>query len=66
MLIKSCLSCKHHTLKLEGKEQTSHCVRENCWSRYSKCITMKALEKFLEEESLQPERGFSTLDQMHS
>ena len=51
MIIKACLTCKYHTLRLEGEEQKSHCERENCWSRYSKCITMKALEKFLKEES---------------
>jgi len=66
MVIKSCINCKFHSVRLEGEEQTSHCERENCWSRYSKCITLKALEKFLEEESLQPKHHLSTLDQMHS
>jgi len=37
-------------IKLEGKDQTSHCRKENCWSRFSKCIAFKALEKFLKEE----------------
>lgn len=60
------MNCKYHTIKLEEEEQTSHCGRENCWSRYSKCITMKALEKFLKEETSQIDRIFSTPDQMHS
>ena len=61
MLIKSCLNCKYHTIRLEGEEQTSHCGRENCWSRFSKCINMKALERFLKEESSRHDRSFSSL-----
>jgi hypothetical protein len=38
-------------IQYEAKEQTSYCGRENCWSRFSKCIDMKALERFLKQES---------------
>jgi hypothetical protein len=50
MIIKSCLSCKFHEVKQDGREETSHCRKENCWSRYSKCVLGKALERFLKEE----------------
>ena len=66
MIIKACLTCKYHTIRLEGEEQTSHCGRENCWSRFSKCITLKALEKFLKEESSRHDRPFSAFTQMYS
>ncbi len=36
---------------MEGDERTSHCQKENCWSRYSKCILYKALEIYLKENS---------------
>jgi hypothetical protein len=51
MIIKYCFSCKFHEIKLDGREEASHCRRENCWSRYSKCVLGKALEKFLKQES---------------
>jgi hypothetical protein len=51
MLIKSCFQCKFHEIKQEKNEQMSHCQKENCWSRFSKCITNKALSRYLEQES---------------
>ena len=51
MIIKSCLYCEFHEIKQDGKEETSHCRRENCWSQYSKCVAEKALVRFLEQES---------------
>jgi hypothetical protein len=60
MIIKSCLSCTFHEVKEDGKEETSHCRKENCWSRYSKCVFAKALEKFLGEQSFRPDCPFST------
>jgi len=56
MIIKSCINCNFHATKLEGDEDTSHCQKENCWSRYSKCVVSKALEKFLKEDSSRPEQ----------
>ena len=50
-MIKSCFGCEYHMIKEEGREGTSYCQRENCWSRFSKCIDMKALERFLKQES---------------
>jgi len=51
MLIKACFKCKFHEIK-EGEEVGgSYCKKESCWSEYSDCITLKALEKFLKEET---------------
>ena len=66
MIIKSCIPCKFHEIKLDGEERTSHCHKENCWSRYSKCVLMKALEEYLEEQSTQPNRPFSIIDHSYS
>jgi hypothetical protein len=56
MIIKTCLPCEFHEIQQDGKEETSHCRRENCWSRYSKCVLGKALERFLKEESARGDR----------
>lgn len=66
MIIRSCLSCKYHEIKQDGKEATSHCQRENCWSQYSKCVLGKALERFLKEESARQDRPFSAPTPMYS
>ncbi len=51
MLIGSCFDCEFHLIKEEEKEQISYCQKENCWSRFSKCLAKKALDRFLEFES---------------
>ena len=51
MVIKSCLSCKFHEAKQEGKESISYGRKENCWSEFSKCLAKKALANFLEQEN---------------
>jgi hypothetical protein len=61
MLVKSCLSCRYHEITDECDEQTSHCKKENCYSRYTKCIAQKALTIFLKNESFAQNRGFSAL-----
>jgi hypothetical protein len=61
MLIKSCSNCKFHEIKQEGKEKISYCARENCYSQYSKCLTNKALSRFLEQESGENARTFSAV-----
>lgn len=58
MLIKSCFKCAFHEIKEDGKEETSYCARENCYSRYSKCVANKALDRFLEQESSDLDRPF--------
>jgi hypothetical protein len=66
MMIKSCLSCEFHEIKQDGKEETSHCRRENCWSRFSMCVLAKALEKYLDEQSFGPDRPVSTSKHAYS
>jgi hypothetical protein len=51
MLLKSCLGCRYHEIMDECKEQTSRCLKENCYSRYTKCIAQRALNSFLKDES---------------
>jgi len=51
MVIKSCLICSFHEVKQEEKQSISYCRKENCWSRFSKCIMKKALNRFMEQES---------------
>ncbi len=50
MLIKACLKCKFHEIKQQEELQMSYCRKESCWAEYSDCITLKALERFLNEE----------------
>ncbi len=65
MLLKSCILCKFHEINQEGKEQISRCLRENCYSQYSKCAAEKALEIFLEQESSVTFRPFSGFDHFY-
>jgi len=51
MLIKSCSSCEFHEVKPGEDRPMSYCAKENCWSRFSKCIAKKALTRFLEQET---------------
>jgi len=50
VLIKSCFECEFHLIKKEENEERSHCQKENCWSRFSKCVLKKALDQFLANE----------------
>jgi len=64
MLLKSCFRCEFHEAKKNGKQEISYCQRENCWSRYSKCVANKALNRFLEQESADQGRPFTVIDQI--
>jgi len=61
MVIKSCFQCEFHIVKQEEKEQMSYCQKENCWSRFSKCVAKKALHKFLEQEGSKFDRQLSVI-----
>ena len=61
MLIRSCLICKFHEFRLIENERMSFCQKENCYSRYSKCVANKALNRFLEQESSQGGRSSSAI-----
>ena len=65
MLIKSCLTCKFHEITQEGDEKMSRCIRENCYSEFSKCIATKALNRFLEQDSSEKDRPFSAINQFY-
>ncbi len=52
MLIRTCMPCDFHEAKEEQEEPVSYCQKENCWSRFSKCVAKEALRRFLEKESL--------------
>ena len=51
MVIKSCLKCEFHQIKQEMDSLTSYCRRENCWSRFSRCVISISLIRFLKEET---------------
>jgi len=46
----------------------SRCIKENCYSEFSKCIANRALHQFLEGEKPEPEPElpFSALDRFYS
>ena len=50
MLIKACLKCEFHEIKQEKEAQLSYCRKEGCWSQFSKCLSLKAIDRFLDEE----------------
>jgi len=66
MLIISCIQCKFHEIRQEGNERMSRCIRENCYSEFSKCIATKALNRFLEQESSSSNPPFSAIERFYS
>ena len=54
MVVRYCLKCNFHQVKAEA-EGHSYCCRENCYSRFSKCLSRQALDRFIDQESLTPE-----------
>ena len=65
MLIRSCLICKHHEFKLVDNERMSYCQKENCYSRYSKCVATKALNRYLDQESSKTAQPISTIRHLY-
>jgi hypothetical protein len=55
LIIKSCVACEFHEVKLEDK--ASYCEKENCWAKFSKCVAKRALARYLEEEEVLHGRG---------
>jgi hypothetical protein len=66
MLLRSCLICPRHEIRGEEGERQSYCGKENCWSRYSKCIATRAIQRFLEEDQVDGPRPFSALSHVYS
>ncbi len=61
MVLRSCLMCDHHEIRLEEEVRKSFCHKENCWSRYSKCVVQRALERFLEQDRADAPSQFSAI-----
>ncbi|MGQ9655522.1 MAG: hypothetical protein ACUVXD_15800 [Thermodesulfobacteriota bacterium] len=61
MLLQSCMRCEFHDMREEEGATRSHCRKENCWSQFSKCVTAKALHRFLDQDSVGAARGFSAI-----
>ncbi len=63
MIVSHCKHCEHHsTVEIEG-HMHSRCMKENCLVIYSRCLTQKAVEKFLrEDEEHKKELENSALD----
>jgi len=58
MILKCCSGCEYHgVVEIERGIMESRCGRENCFSRYSKCVLNKALEKFLKEGEIIYDEG---------
>lgn len=66
MLLQCCIPCEYHEVKEEDGEQMSHCTKENCWSKYSKCVALMALDRFLDNERVDRHRRFSALEHVYS
>ncbi len=66
MLIKSCMTCKFHEIREEGNEKKSRCIKENCYSEFSKCIAMKALDQFIEKEKTETKSPFSAIERFYN
>jgi hypothetical protein len=66
MLLQSCLHCEFHELKEDNGKNVSYCRKENCWSRYSKCVAMRALDRFLSIETADRSKRSSILDRVYS
>lgn len=66
MLIKTCFACKYHEIVQGDQKKISRCIRENCYSQYSKCLATKALKNFLEQENPNRHKTFSAIDHNYS
>jgi hypothetical protein len=66
MILRSCLSCTYHEIREELEIRVTFCLKENCWSQYSKCVAERALERFLEKERMEIPEPFSALSHLYS
>jgi len=66
MILRSCLSCTDHEIREELGTRVTFCLKENCWSQYSKCVATRALERFLEQERIEMPAPFSALSHSYS
>jgi hypothetical protein len=66
MILRSCLSCNYHEIREELENKVTYCLKENCWSQYSKCVATRAIERFLEQERIEVPPSFSALSHLYS
>lgn len=65
MILRRCVHCEFHEIRDAESGQMSHCKKENCWSRYSKCVAYGAIERFLDQERVDTKRRFSALEHVY-
>ncbi len=66
MILRLCLSCNYHEIREELETRVTYCLKENCWSQYSKCVATRAIERFLEQERIEVPPFFSALSHLYS
>jgi hypothetical protein len=62
MIIKSCISCKFHEIKQDGKRGDESLSEGELLVTILQMHLSKALEKYLKEESSRPDRSFTSLN----
>ena len=50
LVLRSCLSCGHHSLKDNGAGQNGFCAKENVFSLHTKCVLRRALDYFINRD----------------
>lgn len=62
MILWYCRNCEHHEAVVVNDHEHSRCLKENCLSIYTKCLTQQAVREFIDKGKEQPERPKSALD----
>ena len=66
MVIHWCQNCKYHETRESDLGRMSHCRKENCWSRYSKCLNQQAMEYYLAHQRVETAESFSSVTHLYS
>jgi hypothetical protein len=51
-IFRICSECRYHRIKGDDGDKASFCTKEGCFSSYAKCFTQKAIQKFMDEETI--------------
>jgi hypothetical protein len=65
MVIHWCQNCKYHETRESDLGRMSHCRKENCWARYSKCLNQHAMEYYLAHERVETVEHFSSVTHLY-